>query len=154
MTIREASESDLADILDLFESTVRTINANDYTTEQIEVWASAKNKEIWSNKIKDQWFYVAILHHQIVGFSSIDKEGYLDFMYVHKDHQGKGIASLLLDTIENTAIEIAVKEICSSVSETAKPFFQAKGYQRKKIDIKTTNGVTFENNWMIKRLSS
>ncbi len=151
MKIREASEADVSDILNLFESTIRSVNAKDYTPEQIEVWASAKDKETWSSKIKDQWFYVAISDHHVVGFSSIDKEGYLDFMYVHKDHQGKGIASSLLDTIESTAIKIAINEICSSVSKTAKPFFLSKGYKRVKTEIKEIKGITFENNWMIKK---
>ena len=43
---------------------------------------------------------IAEIENELTGFSSIEKNGYLDYMYVHKDHQGKGIAKNLLEEIE------------------------------------------------------
>ena len=49
-------------------------------------------------------------------------------MFVHKDWQGKGIATLLLSEVERIAIQYEVKEITSEVSKTARLFFEHKGY--------------------------
>ena len=51
--------------------------------------------------IKTHYFIVATNQQsQIVGFSSITHQGYLHSMFVHKDFQGKGIATILLNEIE------------------------------------------------------
>ena len=36
---------------------------------------------------------VTVEQGEIVGFGDIDKSGYLDRLYVHKDHQREGIAT-------------------------------------------------------------
>ena len=54
--------------------------------------------------IKTHYFIVATNQQsQIVGFSSITHQGYLHSMFVHKDFQGKGIATILLNEIERYA---------------------------------------------------
>lgn len=49
-------------------------------------------------------------------------------MFIHKDHQGEGIASALLQQIEAYACEQGIRQIFSEVSITARPFFEHKGY--------------------------
>ena len=39
MTIREYHSSDLREIVELFYDTVHTVNAKDYTPEQLNAWA-------------------------------------------------------------------------------------------------------------------
>lgn len=152
MHLRKATATDLDQILSLFENTVRNINSSDYSQEQIDVWAAAKNREIWTQKIIDQCFFVAIMENTIVGFSSIDKEGYLDFMYVHHEYQRKGIALALLNQIESTARKIRVSRICVSVSITAQPFFLKHGYTRYSDESKSISGIAFTNALMEKEI--
>ena len=47
-------------------------------------------------------------------------------MFVHKDFQGKGIATMLLEEIERYAITAGIMRITSEVSLTARPFFEKK----------------------------
>lgn len=45
-------------------------------------------------------------------------------MFVHKDFQGEGIATMLLNEIEQYAITNGIIRITSEVSLTARPFFE------------------------------
>ncbi|RFT67736.1 N-acetyltransferase [Bacillus clarus] len=48
-------------------------------------------------------------------------------MFTHKDHQGRGIASRLLQKLEEAAMKLGDKEIYIEASITAKHFFENKG---------------------------
>jgi putative acetyltransferase len=127
--IRTALVSDIDTITNLFKETIIAINAKDYGPEQVKVWsACADKKENWTNKIEEQYFLIAEIENAAAGFGSITKTGYLDFMYVHKDFQGMGIAKTLLQALEKFAEQNEIKTIISDVSITAKPFFENKGY--------------------------
>ena len=66
---------------------------------------------------------MAIEDGKITGFADIDENGYLDHLFVHKDYQGKGIASALCSRIEES-----FKRIETHASITARPFFEKRGY--------------------------
>ena len=75
--------------------------------------------------IETHYFIVAVDQQlQIVGFSSITSQGYLHSMFVHKDFQGKGIATILLKEIERYAIEQGMERITSEVSLNCPPILQ------------------------------
>lgn len=154
-TIRKAELNDIPAIIKMYQETVRNVNAKDYSPAQIEVWAEgAENKARWETAIIEQYFVVArdAVPRSIVGFSSIAKDGYLDFMYVSKDYQRKGIALMLLNEIERKAKEQNNKEIYSHVSKTAKGFFLKQGYGHIKDIEDPYRGVIFINALMLKKL--
>ncbi len=47
---------------------------------------------------------VAELGGQIVGFGDMDKTGYLDRLYVHRDFQGRHIATAICNELEETGV--------------------------------------------------
>ena len=152
MAIRRAEKADLEEIIELFSNTIRTVNVKDYNREQIDTWAGARNKDAWGKKIEEQHFLVKDHSGKIVGFSSIDKTGYLDFMYVHADYQRRGIAKELLTAIVAKAKEQQNEKIWASVSITAQPFFLKSGFTVKTQETKELNGVKFINAIMEKQL--
>lgn len=117
-TIRTARQSDSVELRDLYKNTVLIINRRDYSQEEVEDWASCGNDLSKIEKmIETHYFIVAVDQQlQIVGFSSITSQGYLHSMFVHKDFQGKGIATILLKEIERYAIEQGMERITSEVS--------------------------------------
>lgn len=128
--IRKATNSDIRQIKTLFQETILTINVGDYTPKQAICWAMRGDEEnIWKDRIRDQYFIVAEKEKQIVGFAALKPDGYFNSLFVHKDFQKHGIASLLLSNIEEQAQKDNIKEITVDVSITAKPFFEQKGYQ-------------------------
>lgn len=58
----------------------------------------------------------------------MNAEGYLHSMFVHKDWQGKGVATLLLSEVEKIARRYGVHKISVEVSVTARSFFDKRGY--------------------------
>ena len=126
MLLREYVTSDCKQLAELFYQTVHTVNAKDYTKEQLDVWATGNvDLKEWDKSFLEHYTIVAIEDEIIVGFGDIDKSGYLDRLYVHKDYQGNGIASALCERLEQSVIE---NKIVTHASITAKPFFEQRGY--------------------------
>ena len=129
-SIRSLTEQDIPEMQALFHATVLTVNSRDYTKEEVEDWASCGNSiEHWKELLAKN-DYIGALDGQdgIIGFSSMNAEGYLHSMFVHKDWQGKGVATLLLSEVEKMAHGYNVHKISVEVSITARPFFEKHGY--------------------------
>ena len=88
----------------------------------------------------------------MAGKSSMHKHGFLQTMIVHKDWQGKGVATQLLYEVERIARQLGVAEITSEVSLTARPFFEKKGYEIVKIQKYRANKLELTNFVMRKLL--
>jgi putative acetyltransferase len=149
--IQKATTEDIDQIRLLFFETINYVTAKDYDSSQIETWSAGYSDiSSWRKKLSEQYFVVAKINTDVVGFASITPEGCLDYMYVHKNHQREGIASRLLSAIEKYAVEKGVVEIWSDVSITAKPFFLSKGFKISKTYLKELRGVHFPNTIMTK----
>ncbi|MGL5823081.1 MAG: GNAT family N-acetyltransferase [Sarcina sp.] len=126
MIIREYKESDCKEITELFYNTVHTINSRDYSKKQLAVWArDTINLEEWNSSLKKNYTLVAVEDNIIVGFGDMSKVGYLDRLYVHKDYQGRGIATDICDKLEKKIIG----SIVTHASITAKLFFEKRNYK-------------------------
>jgi putative acetyltransferase len=153
MTIRKATIADNQAITQLFYETITTISVKDYDVQQIETWASsAENKFFWQEQIEKQYFIIAENDKYLLGFASLTTDGYLDFMYVHKNHQNQGIASALLENILTEANRLSLTKVWTDASITARPFFLNKGFVIEKIYTKISKGVAFENAIMVRNL--
>lgn len=151
--IRAALQSDAVELKNLFQNTVLAINRRDYSQAEVEDWASCgDNLSNIEDMIKTHYFIVAVNQQsEIVGFSSITSQVYLHSMFVHKDFQGEGIATMLLNEIEQYAITNGIMRITSEVSLTARPFFEKKGYIVEEEPKRKANQLSLTNFWMAKQ---
>ena len=151
--IRAALQSDAVELKKLFQNTVLAINRRDYSQAEVEDWASCGDDlSNIEDMIKTHYFIVAVNQQsEIVGFSSITPQGYLHSMFVHKDFQGEGIATMLLNEIEQYAITNGIMRITSEVSLTARPFFEKKGYIVEEEQKRKANQLSLTNFWMAKQ---
>lgn len=152
--IRVALQSDTVELKQVFQNTVLAINRRDYSQAEVEDWASCgDNLANIKDMIKTHYFIVAVNQQsEIVGFSSITPQGYLHSMFVHKDFQGKGIATVLLNEIEQYAITNGIVRITSEVSLTARPFFEKRGYIVEEEQKRKANQLSLTNFWMAKQM--
>lgn len=142
ISIRHAKLNDLTAIQKMFVDTISTICRDDYSPKQINAWTSSiENTQRWTDKLTSQYFLIAELDNKIVGFASLENNDYLDFLYVHKDHQRQGIASKLYGEIEKEAIKNKALVLRSDVSKTARPFFEKKGFKTLETQSKIMQGV-------------
>lgn len=147
--VRAYTPGDCGKLADLFYNTVHSVNARDYTEEQLAVWAAGHvDLEQWNESFLNHYTLVAVLNEELVGFGDIDDGGYLDRLYVHKDYQGKGIASLLCDKLES---HVYPKEITTHASITARPFFHKRGYRTVKKQRVARGGILLTNYVMVKQ---
>lgn len=152
LQLREAQWHDLPDMMVLFRESILHVNASYYTREQLEVWASAADHaDRWAKKMEEQYVLVATLDDHVVGFGSL-RQDYIDLLYVHKDHQGQGIAGRIYEVLESRARYLGMQALATDASTSAKPFFEGKGF----VFVATRNyllqDVAISNNRMIKSL--
>lgn len=150
MWIRRYEPEDLGQIMALFYDTVHAVNAADYAPEQLDAWADgAPDLDRWNGSLLAHHSLVAVEGRDlIVGFGDIDGTGYLDRLYVHKDRQGRGIATALCDRLER-AVDAPV--ITTHASITARPFFEGRGYRVLREQRVERHGVRMTNYVMEKR---
>lgn len=147
MIIREYQSTDCKEVAELFYNTVHTVNAKDYTNEQLGVWATGQvDLKKWNQSLQKHFSIVAVDVNIIVGFGDVDKSGYLDRLYVHSEYQGKGIATAICNRLES-----AVQgNIVTHASVTAKPFFEKRGYKVIKEQQVERQGIFLTNFVMTK----
>lgn len=148
MKIRKYQSSDCKALADLFYHTVHTVNAKDYTKGQLQVWATGQvDLENWNQSLQEHFSVVAVENENILGFGDIDKTGYLDRLYVHKDYQRKGIATAICNQLE----QAVQGSIITHASITARPFFEKRGYQVIKEQQVERQGIFLTNFVMEKK---
>ena len=148
MEIREYRPEDCAELTRLFYDTVHTVNRKDYTPAQLDAWADGTpDLERWNRSLQEHFSLVALEGEKIIGFGDMDSTGYLDRLYVHKDYQGKGVATALCDRLEQ-AVD---GSIVTHASITARPFFEGRGYVMVKAQQVERKGILLRNFVMEKR---
>ena len=79
MQLRKYTTSDCGYLAELFYHTIHSVNAKDYTKEQLNVWATGTvDLKEWDESFLKHHMVVAVEHNEIVGFGDIDESGYLD----------------------------------------------------------------------------
>lgn len=147
MFIREYRSSDCKELTELFYNTVHTVNAKDYTKEQLDVWATGQvDLKTWDRSLQEHFSVVAVEDDTIVGFGDMDQTGYLDRLYVHSEYQGKGIATAICDRLE-AAVQ---GNVVTHASITARPFFEKRGYKVVKEQQVERQGIFLTNFVMVK----
>ena len=151
---RMAETGDIPEIKNLLKSTVLTVNAQDYTADEVADWASCGDKSGHWEELFSRFHIIAATdsENRIIGFSAIGSDGYLHSLFVHKDWQNKGIGTLLLSEAEKTAMTCGATQITSDVSITARPFFEKHGYSIIKEQKAKANRLYMTNYMMKKKL--
>ena len=127
MLIKSYEKEFFIDICTLFYETVHSVNAGDYSESQLEAWAPKDNDySHLKTALEKNRTLVAIEDGVIIGFADIEDTGYLDHLFVHKDHQGQGVAAL--------------------------PFFEKRGYKVVREQIVEIRGEKLKNHVMRKRM--
>lgn len=144
VTLRPYRPEDCPALAALFYETVHTVNAAHYTPAQLNAWAPACGPDLaaWDKSFRAHRTLVAELDGRLAGFGDLDPAaGYLDRLYVHKDLQGRGVATALCNALE----EAAAGPVVTHASVTARPFFARRGYRVLRAQQVERRGVTLAN---------
>ncbi len=153
INIRKANHNDVTAITTIFKETIQTVNAKDYSPEQIALWVSGGDDiQKWLDRIDEHYFVVTEENDQVTGWAYLSNGNYFDGLYIHKDHQGKGLATLFLKHFEEKVRENGHDQMDSDVSITALPFFEKHGFEIVRKQQKEFKGLIFENYIVTKKL--
>lgn len=153
MELRKYKSEDCTTLAELFFQTIHSVNAKDYTNDQLDAWATGKiNLSAWNKSFLNHNTLVAEINGTIVGFGDMDNNGYLDKLFVHKDYQRIGIATAIVNELEHQAVLSGIHLFSTQASITAKPFFERRGYRVVRENTVVRCNVKLKNYIMEKKL--
>ena len=139
----------------LFYDTVHSVCARDYTPGQLDAWAPRDDRHLAqiAGKLAEQQAIGVKECGILVGFGSLDDEGDIDMLFVHKDRQGQGIAKTILHELEHLAMKRDKQVVSTFASVTARPFFERMSYVVVRKNIVDRDGVSLVNYLMSRQFS-
>ena len=121
--------ADTAALQDLFAQSIEELTADDYSEDQRLAWIStAADAEAFAERLAGMVTLVIQIDGEYAGFASLKDNKTLDMLYVHPYHAGQGVGTALVDALERIAAGRGASEITVEASDTAVPFFEARGY--------------------------
>lgn len=137
-------------VIRMIQHTIRTVNQRDYEPAQIMAWSDLDETK-WAASLVDRTALVMMTdEYQVAGFGDMTAEGYLDRLYTAAAYQGIGIGGALLAALEQQS---SSRRFSTYASITARPFFEAHGYQVVRENIAKVRGQEFLNVYMEKEVS-
>ncbi len=127
--IRLAIPEDREDICRVHRAAILALSDEYYAHNTIDAWSKALTPETVRQEIRTPsmtWF-VAELAGTVVGFSSMEKNE-VSALYVHPDHQNRGIGSKLLARVETEAARQGIRHLTLFASVNSRKFYEAHGY--------------------------
>ncbi|NRB50885.1 MAG: GNAT family N-acetyltransferase [Saprospiraceae bacterium] len=155
MLIRPFTIEDTSAVYQLFYDTVHSINLQHYTPEEVEAWVPTlpPNLQQWQERFLRQHTLLAEIDSHLAGFANLEPDGLnIDMVYTHKDFQGRGVATALVDQLEQAVKKNGGNTIELAASITARPFFEKRGYRLVRENEVLRFGVVLRNFIMRKQV--
>ena len=141
MKLRIYKSAYLKEMAKLYQDTILAISSSFYSLEEREAWAKS-DLIAYDERFKESYTLVAFEDQKIVGFGNIHGSGYLDMLYVSKDHQKRGIATKLCNELEG---HFQTSKIKVHASKSALSFFMKRGYKIIKDQEVLRHGAILKN---------
>ncbi len=151
MYIRRLLDDEYEDVVKLITQTVHSVCADDYTKEELDAWAPS-NFDVpkFRQNLSDSLNLVALEKGKLVGFISLERNGYINRLYTHKDFLHRGIGAALFKKAESWAMENGICELSLDSSKTAEGFYLKMGFKKSGISTLSRGGVVLRNTVMKK----
>jgi putative acetyltransferase len=144
LAMRPMLPTDTPLLAEIFRASIEELAAEDYSEAQQEAWASAADdEEAFGARLADELTLVATHEGAAIGFASLADNTRIDMLYVHPAAAGQGAAAMLCDALEKLAAARGGKELSVEASDTARGFFERRGYVAK-----TRNTITLGDEWL------
>lgn len=130
--VRQARDSDAAEMLDLHVASIRTFGPDAYDDDAVEAWAYKEDGPSYPIDNPDHVVVVAESEDgQLAGFGDVvPDEGALYAVYVHPDHARVGVGTGILERLEAEARTRGCETLELTASKNAVGFYERAGYDR------------------------
>jgi putative acetyltransferase len=144
LALRPYLPADAPLLAEIFRASIEELTAEDYGEAQRGVWAAAADdEEAFAARLAQGLTLVATLGGSVVGFASLKGADHLDLLYVHPAVVGQGIGAMLADALERLAAARGTPRLIADVSDTARGFFERRGYVAQR-----RNTVSHGDEWL------
>ena len=155
LAMRPLLPADVPLLAEIFRASIEQLAADDYSEAQLGAWASvADYEEEFGARLAGGLTLVATLSGAAIGFASLADNAKIDMLYVHPAATGQGVAAMLCDALEKLAAARGSKELTVDASDSARGFFERRGYAAKTRNTVTLNGEWLANTTMVKPLAA
>ena len=152
-SLRPYLASDLPLLSEIRLSAIEELTVDDYDETQRQAWASAADDDdALTETLEKSLTLIALIGGGPVGFIALKDGTLIDQLYVHPAVARTGVASNLVDAIEKLVAARGTTAITVDSSDTARPLFEARGYQPVQRNTVEINGVWLGNTRMTKTL--
>ena len=155
LAMRPMLPTDVPLLAEIFRASIEELTADDYGEAQQEAWASAADdEEAFGARLARELTLVATHSGAAIGFASLADNTRIDMLYVHSAAAGQGAGAMLCDAIEKLAAARGTKELSVDASDTARGFFERRGFVAKTRNTVTVGGEWLANTTMVKALTA
>jgi len=153
LAMRPMLPDDVPLLAEIFRAAIEELTADDYSEAQQEAWASAAgDEEEFRAKLASELTLVATFGGAAIGFASLADNTRIDMLYVHPAASGQGAAAMLCDALEKLAAARGSKELTVDASDSARGFFEKRGFSAQSRNTVSLGGEWLANTTMKKPL--
>ncbi len=154
LALRPMLPTDAPFLAEIFRASIEDLTADDYSAAQQEAWAAAADdEEQFAAKLAGELTLVATFGGAAVGFAALADNTRVDMLYVHPTAAGQGAGAMLCDALEKLAGARGAKELTVDASDSARGFFEKRGYTAKTRNTVSLGGEWLANTTMVKPLA-
>ncbi len=141
-------------LAEIFRSSVEELTSEDYSKAQQDAWVTAVDDlETFSKRLAGQLTLIATLDGSAVGFISLAGTEQIDMLYVHPAVARQGLGAMLCGALEKLAAARGTPRLTVDASDSAREFFEHRGYAGKQRNTVTLAGEWLANTTMEKKLA-
>ena len=151
--LRPMLPDDVPALREIFAASVEELTGDDYSVEQQEAWLSAiADEEAFAERLARELVLVATLEGSPVAFAALRGTDEIDLLYVHPSIARQGAATKLVDALEKLAAGRGATKLTTDASDTAREFFEARGYVAQHRNTVLRDDEWLSNTTMTKQL--
>jgi len=155
LAMRPLLPADVPLLAEIFRAAIEELTGDDYSEAQQEAWASAAdNEDEFGTRLADELTLVATYGGAAVGFGALADNMRIDMLYVHPAACGQGAGAMLCDALEKLAAARGTKELTVEASDTARGFFERRGFAARTRNTVSLAGEWLANTTMVKPLAA
>ena len=137
----------------IFRASVEDLTADDYDDDQRNAWAAvAEDEGAFGRKLAGLLTLVATIDGAPAGFAALKGQDKIEMAYVYPTVAGQGIGTMLVDALEKLCKGRGATRLTVDASDTAKTFFEHRGFKAQQRNVVPLNGQWLANTTMEKRL--
>jgi putative acetyltransferase len=155
LALRPMLPADVPLLAEIFRASIEELTVEDYSEAQQQAWASAADDEDdFGARLAGELTLVATYDGAPVGFAALAGNKSIDMLYVHPVAAGQGAGGMLCDALEKLAAARGAKELTVEASDTARGFFEKRGFKAQQRNTVSLAGEWLANTTMIKPLAA